>query len=213
MKLMNFFIATSWGLGLVLAENPDDLLAVTTVNRVIERVLNDIKKETQDLDEILHEWDGTMLGALSIDEQTSVIMEEITQGTKDSRASTGLTLFEALGVRFAIIQLLKATRIVTKDLIDMKQRFRAISQVEKVKTNLKNIQGVSGELNEVVVDRLPSIVQFVGRNLGQLVHVEFQKAIDEYDKKDPAPNQGPLNTTRDQQAALHTSSLSTASEQ
>lgn len=189
---LNIFMLILWSFSLLVsADEP----AAQAPNRVILNAVNAIANETRTLDEILQAWDGTLTGALQINSQTSKIMKAIAEGTKAANSSRRLNIRNALRVGRATKRLIRDTRNVTGDLVFMKDRFRAITLAGMVKANLKKIQAASDAMNKVVVRKLPGIGRPIGRRMGRRVHKIFQRAIDEYDSKDPAPTPTPPTKT------------------
>lgn len=194
--LLDFFLFIFWGCGLVLGAVLDPQANNKTKNHIVLDAVNLIFNETVKLDVILQRWDGTLSGAMEINGQTNKIMKAIDEGTKAANASRKLHVPGALKVGHATNKLIKQTRNVTMDLMYMKDRFRVLTLAGSVKANLKKMQAMSDTMNNVVVRKLPPIGRPIGRKLGRKTHRVFQKAIDEYESKDPAPIPPPPKPTK-----------------
>jgi len=196
--LYNIILLILWGFTLVSATGDDDHSLDTTKgkNRVIFNAVSLIRNETRKLDEMLHQWDGSLTGALAINGQNGVIMDAIEQGTKQAEESDQLHVSGALKLNGETKRMIKDTRNCTQDLIYMKDRFRAITLGGKVKGNLRRMMEASDEMNKVVVRKLPPIGRGIGRAKGRKVHNLFQNAIDHYESKEPAPLPPPPSSTK-----------------
>jgi hypothetical protein len=159
------------------------LVAVTATTAAasgtdIVNALNNVDSETQQLQSIVEDWSGSLLGSFPIVTQSAHVLSAINDGTDTAEDSDPLTIEEALSIATAVTTLATTVNGTMTALINAHDEFEHWLLAPIVLLDLKTQKSASDDMSAAIIAKVPTALQAIAQNLAAPISASFDQAID-----------------------------------
>ncbi|CAK7273838.1 hypothetical protein SEPCBS57363_005854 [Sporothrix epigloea] len=146
--------------------------------------LNNVDSETKELQARVQNWSGDLFGTFPIITQSEHVLSSINDATDTAEDSDPLTAKEALGIATAVKTLATTVNGTMTAIINAHDDFEHLHIASIVLSNLETQKRASNEMSNVIIDKVPTALQAIAKNLAAPVDASFDQAIDVFSSSD-----------------------------
>lgn len=146
--------------------------------------LNHVDSETTELQARVQNWSGDLLGTFPIITQSENVLSSIDDATDTAKDSDPLSAKEALGIATAVKTLATTVNGTMTAIINAHDDFEHLYIASIVLSNLETQKSASSEMSNAIIEKVPTTLQAIARNLAAPVDASFDQAIDVFSTSD-----------------------------